>query len=89
MENSEWSLSNVGDCQAESYKLLETRLMGNINATTLIEYVSELSNLTNTLLPIFPQDIITASNILDTIIKYANIFSYCVTLHLHAYPVSS
>ena len=69
MENSEWSLSNVDDCQTEPYKSLEMRLMGNINATTLIEYISELSNLTNTLLPILPQDIITASNILDTVIK--------------------
>ena len=69
MENSEWSLSNVDDCQTASYKSLEMRLVGNINATTLIEYTSELSNLTNTLLPILPQDIITASNILDTIIK--------------------
>ena len=73
METSEWSLSNVDDCQTESYKSLETRLMGNINATTLIEYTSELSSLTNTLLPLFPQDIITTSNILDTIIRYANI----------------
>ena len=69
MENSEWSMSNVGDCETEPYKSLETRVMGNINATTLIEYTSELGSLTNTLLPIFPQDIITASNILDTIIK--------------------
>ena len=66
VENSEWSVSNVDDCQTEPYKSLETRVMGNINATTSIEYTSVLGSLTNTLLPIF---LITASNFLDTIIK--------------------
>ena len=62
IENSEWSVPSVDDCQTEAYKLLESRVMESINATTLIEYTSELSNLTNTQLCILPQDIITASN---------------------------
>lgn len=67
-EDREWDESIVDDCQTEAYKLLELKTMGNINATALIEYSSELSNLTNTLYPILPQDIITASDILDMIV---------------------
>ena len=58
----------MDDCQTGAYKLLESKAMGNINTTALIEYSSELSNLTNTLYPILPQDVITASDILDMII---------------------
>ena len=70
MENSEWSVSNdMDDCQTEPYKSLESRVMENDTTTALIEYTSELSNFTNTVLPILPQDLITISDILDMIIK--------------------
>jgi len=71
MEGSEWSVSKVDDCQTETYKLLEERVMEDINADLigLIEYTSNLSNLTSTLSPILPQDLMSSSNILDTVIK--------------------
>ena len=69
MENSEWNVSNVDDCQTEPYKSLESRVMENDTTTALIEHAFELSNFTNTVLPILPQDIITTGNILDMIIK--------------------
>ena len=69
MENSEWSVPNVDYCQTRPYVSLETRVMGNVSVTELIEYTGGLSNLTDTLLPILPQDVITTSKILDTIIK--------------------
>ena len=69
MQNKEWDISSVDDCQTEAYKLLESRVKESTNTTTLIEYASELSNLTNTQFPILPKDMITASNILDMIVK--------------------
>ena len=69
MESNEWSMSNVDNCQTEPYKSLESRLMENDTATILLGYAFELSNFTNTVLPILPQDIITTINILDMIIK--------------------
>ena len=59
----------MDDCQTEEYTLLESKVMGNINVTTLIECSSELSNLTNTSMPILPQDVIIANDILDTVIR--------------------
>ena len=71
MEGSEWSVSKVDDCQTETYKLLEERVMEDIDADLigLIEYTSNLSNLTSTLSPILPQDLMSSSNILDAVIK--------------------
>ena len=69
MENGEWTMSVVDGCQTEAYRVLELKVIKNINATLLLKYSSELSELTNTLLPIFPQDIITISNILNTVIR--------------------
>ena len=68
-ENSEWSVPNVDDCKTEVLESLESRVTGSINTTALVEYTSELSNLTDTQFSILPQDIITISNILDTVIK--------------------
>ena len=58
----------MDECQTEAYKLLESKAIRNVDITALIEYSSELSNLTNTLFPILPQDVITASDILDMIV---------------------
>ena len=69
MESNEWSASFVDDCQTEEYTLLESKVMGNINVTTLIECSGELSNLTNTPIPILPQDVIIANDILDAVIR--------------------
>ena len=69
MESNEWSASFVDDCQTEEYILLESKVMGNISVTTLIECSSELSNLTNTSMPILPQDVIITNDILDTVIR--------------------
>ena len=68
-KDREWIESIVDDCQTEAYKLLELKTMGITNTTALIEYSSELSNLTNTPFPILPQDTITTSNILDIITR--------------------
>ena len=69
MESNEWSASFVDDCRTEEYTSLESKVMGNIDVTTLIECSSELSNLTNTLMPILPQDVIIANDILDAVIR--------------------
>ena len=68
-KDREWNETIVDDCQTEAYKLLQSKTMGITNTTTLIEYSSELSNLTNTPFPILPQDTITTSNILDMITR--------------------
>ena len=73
-----WSSPNVSNCQSPVYRELEAEVESitstTMNITTLVMFTSELSDITTMERAILPQDIVTASNILTTIIELV----YCV-----------
>jgi len=70
-EDGKWQLSDVFTCETEPFKILQTKVQDNNqpNATTLITYANELKTVTSGSLPILPQDVLTANEVLDTIIE--------------------
>jgi len=70
-EDNEWESPDVFTCESESFKMLETKVqnMNQPNTTTLISYADELKTITNASQPILPRDVLTASKILDELIK--------------------
>ena len=79
LEDGIWSSPDVSNCQSPVYIELETEVQRItsttvVNITTLIMFTSELSDITTTEQAILPQDIVTASDILTTIIELV----YCI-----------
>ena len=70
-EDNKWQVPDVMMCESEPFKTLETKMQNNNqpNTTTLIEYADELKTTTSGGQPILPQDVLTANEILDALIK--------------------
>ena len=73
----EWEVPDLSNCQSVEFVDLQGRVQAlqesSYDITTLIAHASELSMITETAEsgPILPRDVIAASDILTTIIKYA------------------
>jgi len=93
VQNNQWGLPNVAECQTMEYTNLEMRAQefndlvdnsSNIlpDFQVLQNISGELANITTTVQPIFPRDLFSAAVTVDTVISYVTcICSIMYSLH--------